>query len=68
MATYKTNQLYRGPLPVKVTIDGDEFISNEEGELVDPPEHVARLLEGMPEWYRAQGDSPFGPNEVHAHV
>lgn len=68
MATYQITQLYRGPLPVTVTINADQFESNDEGQIIDPPSFVARLLEGMPEWERVQGDSPFGPREVIAHV
>lgn len=66
MATriYKIGSFYKGDYPVVITIDGDQYESNEFGEFVDPPTKVARLLEGMPEWGRTEGDHPFGPNEI----
>lgn len=67
MGTYRIHsQLYKGEYPVKVTVDGETIESNEEGEIIDPPDFVARLLEGMPEWQRTQGASPFGPKDVVA--
>lgn len=64
MATYKISSFYKGSFPVVITVDGEEFVSNELGEIVDPPVKVARLLEGMPEWGRIEGDHPYGPHEV----
>lgn len=61
---YRIGSFYNGDYPVVVTIDGDQYESDENGVFVDPPQHVAQMLEGMPEWGRIEGDHPFGPNAV----
>jgi hypothetical protein len=70
MSTYKiSNRIYKGDYPVTVTVDENQVTSNEDGEIIDPAESVARLLEGMPEWERTEGPSAFdGPNEVSANT
>lgn len=69
MRVYIVNRkFYQGRLPVTVTIDGEEYTSTDEGEIVDPPERVAQMLEDMPEWARVRGEYPFASSTTRAQA
>ena len=65
MATYRIrSSQYNGTLPITVRVEGEEHVSDEEGQFVSPPNHLARALEAMPEWHRVEGDVPWLPGEI----
>lgn len=65
---FRITNFYTGSLPVTVLVDGSKYTSNEDGEFIDPSLDLARMLEGMPEWDRVEGQSPFGPNSIVARA